>query len=170
MASECKPCRAVRDAFNRRSVLLAGAASAVVGSLGLGSRRAAAADELNCLVWCDHTDPALLEPFEQAFNCKINVKEFAGTGEAIALLEQSQPGDWDVFVVDWVDVPNVVAKGLLAELPDAELPWADIFPELHQNSCTTRTARPTGCRRSSATTRSPSTATRCRRRRRARPR
>ncbi len=68
MASECKPCRAVRDAFNRRSVLLAGAASAIVGSLGLGSRRAAAADELNCLVWCDHTDPALLEPFEQAFN------------------------------------------------------------------------------------------------------
>jgi spermidine/putrescine transport system substrate-binding protein len=132
MASECKPCRAVRDAFNRRSVLLAGAASAFVGSLGLGSRRAAAADELNCLVWCDHTDPALLEPFEQAFNCKINVKEYAGTGEAIALLEQSQPGDWDVFVVDSVDIPNVVAKGLLAELPEAELPWGDIFPELHQ--------------------------------------
>ncbi|MGH6891893.1 MAG: ABC transporter substrate-binding protein, partial [Dongiaceae bacterium] len=42
------------------------------------------------------------------------------------------PGDWDVFVVDSVDVPNVVEKGLMAELPDAEMPWGDIFPELHQ--------------------------------------
>ena len=32
---------------------------------------------------------ALLEPFEQAFNCKVNVKEYEGTDTAIALLEQS---------------------------------------------------------------------------------
>ena len=25
---------------------------------------AAAVEELNALVWCDHTDPALLQPFE----------------------------------------------------------------------------------------------------------
>jgi len=138
MKSQCKPCNAVREAFNRRRVLLAGAATAMAGTLGLGSRRAAAADELNCLVWCDHTDPALLEPFEQAFNCKVNVKEYEGTGSAIALLEQSRPGDWDVFVVDSVDVPNVVAQGLLAELPDSEMPWGDIFPELHQKQLHTK--------------------------------
>jgi spermidine/putrescine transport system substrate-binding protein len=132
MAANCKPCSAVRDAFNRRRLLLAGAATAVVGSLGFGARRASAAGELNCLVWCDHTDPALLEAFEAAHNVKVNVKEYEGTGTAIALLEQSQPGDWDVFVVDSVDVPNVVAKGLLAELPDKEMPWDNIFPELRQ--------------------------------------
>ena len=34
MASECKPCRAVRDAVNRRSVLLALLASPVLLVLG----------------------------------------------------------------------------------------------------------------------------------------
>ena len=88
---------------------------------------ASAAEELNALVWCDHTDPALLEPFEKRFDVKVNVKDYEGTGTALALIEQSQPGDWDVFVVDSVDVPRVVEAGLLAPLPEAEFPWSDIF-------------------------------------------
>ena len=39
-----------------------------------------AQDELNALVWCDHTDPALVEPFEKANNVKVNLKEYEGTG------------------------------------------------------------------------------------------
>ena len=31
---------------------------------------------------------------------KVNVKEFEGTGAGLALVEQSQPGDWDVMVID----------------------------------------------------------------------
>ena len=50
------------------------------------------------------------------------------------LIEQSRPGDWDVFVVDSVDVPRVVEAGLLAPLPEAEFPWADIFAELRQEN------------------------------------
>ena len=90
--------------------------------------------ELNALVWCDHTDPALLEPFEKQFDVKVNVKDYEGTGTALALIEQSRPGDWDVFVVDSVDVPRVVEAGILAPLPEAEFPWADIFPELRQEN------------------------------------
>ena len=115
-------------------------------ALGLGSRCAALAvglalaaieaqaaqEELNALVWCDHTDPALLEPFEEQFDVKVNVKDYEGTGTALALIEQSQPGDWDVFVVDSVDVPRVVEAGLLAPLPEEDFPWADIFSELRQ--------------------------------------
>jgi spermidine/putrescine transport system substrate-binding protein len=74
----------------------------------------------------------LLEPFEKQFDVKVNVKDYEGTGTALALLEQSQRGDWDVFVVDSVDVPRVVEAGLLAPLPEAEFPWSDIFPELRQ--------------------------------------
>ena len=70
-----------------------------------------AADSLNALVWCDHTDPALIEPFEQAHDVKVNLKEYEGTGAALSIVEQSQPGDWDVFVVDGVDVPRVVEAG-----------------------------------------------------------
>ena len=91
---------------------------------------AQAAETLNALVWCDHTDPALIEPFEQAHGVKVNLKDYEGTGTALSIIEQSQPGDWDVFVLDGVDVPRVVDAGILAPLPAGELPIGDLFPEL----------------------------------------
>ena len=90
----------------------------------------AGAQEINALVWCDHADPALIEPFEKATGIKVNLKEYEGTGAGLSIIEQSQPGDWDVFVVDGIDVPRIVEKGLLAELPEDQLPIADIFPAL----------------------------------------
>jgi spermidine/putrescine transport system substrate-binding protein len=86
--------------------------------------------ELNALVWCDHTDPELLAPFEEANDVKVNVKDYEGTGVALGILEQSQPGDWDVFVVDSVDVPRVAEAGWLAELDPDDFPWDDFFPEV----------------------------------------
>ncbi len=91
---------------------------------------AAAQDTINALVWCDQADPTLIEPFEAAHNVKVNLKEYEGTGTALSLVEQSQPGDWDVFVLDGIDVPRVVEAGLLAPLPTDKLPTADLFPEL----------------------------------------
>jgi spermidine/putrescine transport system substrate-binding protein len=88
------------------------------------------AQELNALVWCDHTDPALIEPFEAQFGVKVNLKEYEGTAAGLAILDQSQPGDWDVLVVDAVDVGRTVEAGFLAELPADQLPTADFFPEL----------------------------------------
>lgn len=115
----------------RRRFLQGGAAALAVGATGL-PRRARAQQELNALVWCDHTDPELLRPFEEAFDVRINVRDYQETGAALAILEQSRPGDWDVFVVDGVDVRRVAERGLLAPLPDEEMPWDAIFPELRQ--------------------------------------
>ena len=70
----------------------------------MGSYAAASAADLNALVWCDHSDPNLLKPFEDATGIKVNVKEFEGTGAGLAIVEQSQPGDWDVMVIDTVAV------------------------------------------------------------------
>jgi spermidine/putrescine transport system substrate-binding protein len=89
-----------------------------------------AAQELNALVWCDHTDPALIAPFEERFGVKVNLKEYEGTAAGLAILEQSRPGDWDVLVIDAVDVPRAVESGHLAELPADKLATADFFPEL----------------------------------------
>lgn len=89
-----------------------------------------AQEELNALIWCDHADPALLAPFEEANDVKVNVREYEGTGAALALLEQSRPGDWDVFVIDGIDVPRVVDMDLLAEMPADALPLDSIFPEV----------------------------------------
>lgn len=98
-------------------------------ALGLTAFAAHAEGELNALVWCDHTDPALLEPFETAHNVTVNVREYEGTGAALALLEQSRPGDWDVLVVDGIDVFRAVEAGVLAPLPD-DMPTQDFFPEV----------------------------------------
>ncbi len=90
----------------------------------------AQAKELNALVWCDHTDPGLIEPFEKAHDVKVNLKEYEGTGAALSIIEQSQPGDWDVLVIDGIDVPRAVDAGILAPLPVDELPYDTLFPEL----------------------------------------
>jgi len=112
--------------MGRHAGHLAGAVALAV----LLAPAALAAEEINALVWCDHTDPALIQPFEEKFGVKVNLKEYEGTGAALSLLEQSQPGDWDVFVVDGVDVPRVIDAGLLAPLPAEEFPLDDLFPAL----------------------------------------
>jgi spermidine/putrescine transport system substrate-binding protein len=90
----------------------------------------AQAQELNALVWCDHTDPALVQPFEEKFGVKVNLKEYEGTAAGLTILDQSRPGDWDVLVIDAVDVGRAVEAGHLAELPADQLPTADFFPQL----------------------------------------
>ena len=90
----------------------------------------ALAEEINALVWCDHSDPALIAPFEAATGHKVNLKEYEGTAAGLAILDQSQPGDWDVLVIDAVDVGRAVDLGLMAELPADKLSNADYFPEL----------------------------------------
>lgn len=90
----------------------------------------ALAKDLNALVWCDHTDPSLVAPFEEKFGVKVNLKEYEGTAAGLAILDQSQPGDWDVLVIDAVDVHRAVDAGYLGELPADQLPTADFFPQL----------------------------------------
>ena len=89
-----------------------------------------AADELNALVWCNHTDEAFIEPFEQANDVRVNLKEFEGTGAALSIIEQSRPGDWDVLIVDGVDVPRLVERGVIGEIPTDTLPIGDMWPEV----------------------------------------
>lgn len=103
--------------------------------LGAGAR---AADELNALVWCDHTDAALIEPFEKKFGVRVNTKEYEGTGTALSIIEQSRPGDWDVWVIDGVDVPRAIDLGLLATLPADQLPLADVFEQVRMTDVTQR--------------------------------
>ncbi|MEM7547442.1 MAG: extracellular solute-binding protein [Pseudomonadota bacterium] len=97
-----------------------------------------AAEELNALVWCDHTDPALLQPFEEQHDVRVNVKEYEGTAAALALIEQSRPGDWDVLVIDGVDVGRAVDLGLLAPLPADQLALDSYFPEVVMEENNTR--------------------------------
>lgn len=107
--------------------LLAGAA--VLGA-SIVSAAAAMGQEINVLAWCDHADPALLEPFTQATGIRVNVRDYEGTGAGLALLDQSRPGDWDVWVLDSPAVPEVVALGRLAPLDPSDYPLTDIPEEV----------------------------------------
>ena len=51
--------------------------------------RPAVAEEINAHVWCDHTDPAYLEPFTVATGNTVNVRDYEGTCTALALIDQS---------------------------------------------------------------------------------
>ncbi|MCP4319866.1 MAG: extracellular solute-binding protein [Hyphomicrobiales bacterium] len=119
------------EALGRRRFLQGSAAVAAVTVLWR-PQGAEAAEELNILVWCDHADRKLLEPFEKMKDAQINVKDYEGTGTALAVIEQSAPGDWDVFVVDSPDAPRVARLGLLAELSDDDVPWTDMFPQFRE--------------------------------------
>ena len=121
------------------STVLVGWRSAALGAasaIGLVSAWPAQAADLNALIWCDHADPALLQPFEEANGVKVNVKEFEGTGAGLAIVEQSQPGDWDVMVIDSIDVPRGVEKGLFEPLPEDKIPFADLFAQVTMDGST----------------------------------
>jgi spermidine/putrescine transport system substrate-binding protein len=112
-----------------RNKFLSSTATFILGAVAM-TQSAHATEELNALVWCDHTDPTLIEPFEKEHDVKVNLKEYEGTGAGLSIIEQSRPGDWDVFVIDGVDVHRAVEMGVLAEIPADALPTSDIFPEV----------------------------------------
>lgn len=90
------------------------------------------AQEINVLGWCDNGDLELLAGFEAETGVRVNFKEYEGTGAALALLEQSRPGDWDVFVLDSVEIPRVAEAGILAPLNPDDYPWDDFFEATRQ--------------------------------------
>src|SRR4029453_9434256 len=135
VAGKKNQARANRETNEMKSRLLHGMAGSALGRI-LATGSAHAADELNALVWCDHSDPNLLKPFEDANGVKVNVKEFEGTGAGLAIVEQSQPGDWDVMVIDSIDVPGGVERKLFEPLPEDKLPFGDLFPQVKMNAST----------------------------------
>lgn len=81
---------------------------------------------LNIMTWCDHEDPSLLRPFEKANHVRINYKDIDSTAAALAILQHSKPGDWDVLVMDETDTARLVGMGLLAPLKKSDYPFATI--------------------------------------------
>ena len=129
--------RMTNEALARRVAGAAlGAAIFCAAVMPWNATPALAADTLNALIWCDHNDPNLLKPFEDANKVKVNVKEFEGTGAGLAIVDQSKPGDWDVMVIDSIDVHRGVEKSLFDPLPEDKLPFADLFAEVRMDNAT----------------------------------
>ena len=110
---------------------LSAAVLLVVTALAFSSS-AYATEELNVIGWCDITDSELNGPFEEKFDVKINIKTHEDPAVAQTIIEQSAPGDWDVFHTDATLIPTHVERGLLAELDPDDFPWDSIFPGVQQ--------------------------------------
>ena len=117
------------SARSRRSVLAAATAFSLLAAMAPAPLRAA--DEvLNVLTWCDHEDPELLGPFEQANKVRIHFKDIDGTEAVRGILRQAQAGDWDVVIMEETAAPQLAAAGLLAPLDPADFPATDIPPAI----------------------------------------
>ncbi len=118
--------------LSRRSFLKnsAGAAGLVAAGAGLTPSTGLAAESMSFLTWCDHVDSRLIGGYEEMTGITVNSKTYEGTGSALALKDQSSPGDWDLFCLDYQDNPMVANQGYLAELDDSRVPWGAIFPDI----------------------------------------
>ena len=110
-------------------VILAAIAAAMAPGAG-------GAAELNALVWCDHADPELLGPFEEANDVTVNVKEYEGTGagldrRAVPARRLGRDGDR-------LDrCPPRRRAGPVRAAARGELPIEDMYPEVRLDQFTT---------------------------------
>ena len=124
--------KSVNTLMNRRR-FMKGAAAVTGGAAAAGlamPRKSYAGTDISFLTWCDHADPRLIGLYEEAIGGKVNVKSYEGTGAAMAVKEQSQPGEWDLFCLDFQDTGMVSQTGEIDALDDSRIPWDRYFPGL----------------------------------------
>ncbi|MBV1824482.1 ABC transporter substrate-binding protein [Komagataeibacter oboediens] len=109
------------SACSRRGALAATTAFIILAAIQPAPVRAAD-DVLNVLTWCDHEDPELLGPFEQANRVRVHFKDIDSTSAVRTILHQSQAGDWDVVIMEETAAPQLAAAGLLMPLDPADFP------------------------------------------------
>lgn len=106
------------------TLLLTLLALALVGCGGNSKQAAPAAGEpqvLNLYSWADNFDPAIIEKFEKANNCKINYDVFANNEELLAKI-QAGGAQYDVIQPSDYMVATMLKLNLLEELDKAALP------------------------------------------------
>ena len=121
--------KSVNTMMDRRR-FMKGAAAVTGGAAAAGlamPTRSYAGTDISFLTWCDHADPDLIARYEAAIGGKVNVKTYEGTGSALAVIEQSQPGEWDLFQLDFQDTGMVSRTGILDPLDDNRVPWDRFF-------------------------------------------
>ncbi len=88
---------------------------------------------LNVLAFSGYEEPGMLEDFEAETGIKVNLKIHDGTDEEmIALIQSSQPGDWDIMTPTSAFIPELVAQNLLLELDPADYPLEDFMKPMDQ--------------------------------------
>lgn len=119
--------------ISRRGFLKAGAAGAAIAATSSWS--AARADDpkvLNYLSWPGNADPYLIADFEKEHGVKVQIKEYVGGDQMLAVINQSPPGSFDVVLADAEYMHLLHEADFIEELDPADYPLNDFFPEFQK--------------------------------------
>lgn len=84
--------------------------------------------KVNIVAWPGYTEKAWVEPFEQASNCKVNVKVGNTSDEMVALM---QTGDYDIVSASGDASLRLIASGEVAPVNTALIAnYADVYDAL----------------------------------------
>ncbi len=117
----------------RRFLKGSAAAAAVIAASGVTKRVAWSQENtLNYLAWPGHGAEEVVGPFEEANNVKIVTKEYIGGEAMLALVNQSDPGTYDVVLSDREYITMLRAGGFIDEMDPNDYPFDDFWPEFRQ--------------------------------------
>jgi spermidine/putrescine transport system substrate-binding protein len=89
--------------------------------------------DLNILVQAGYDEPQIVQPFEEMYGVNVNSRVFPSSDEMFAMLQASQPGDWDVTMPDTPWIERLHAADLIEELDPADFPMiADQYERWQQ--------------------------------------
>lgn len=128
------------DAFMRKrkmvSVLLAAALSAVMlGGCGSGKNDGAAStgEEINVYAWVEEIPDELIENFEKETGIKVNLSTFSSNEEAIAKIEASPAGTYDIVGPSDYAIEEMIEAGYLQSFDVSSLSNYDNLKDIYKN-------------------------------------
>ncbi|THK34325.1 extracellular solute-binding protein [Ensifer sp. MPMI2T] len=119
--------------ISRRGFLKAGAAGAAFAATNAWSpARASDPQVLNYLSWPGNADPYLIADFEKDNNVKVQIKEYVGGDQMLAVINQSPPGSFDVVLADAEYMHLLHEADFIEELDPDDYPIKDFWPEFQK--------------------------------------
>ncbi|MGK6315902.1 ABC transporter substrate-binding protein [Neorhizobium sp. DT-125] len=119
--------------ISRRGFLKAGAAGAALAATDSWSiARASDPQVLNYLSWPGNADPYLIADFEKENNVKVQIKEYVGGDQMLAVINQSPPGSFDMVLADAEYMHLLHEADFIEELDPEDYPIKDFWPEFQK--------------------------------------
>ena len=86
--------------------------------------------ELNLLVWEQYGDPALIEPFEEKYNCTVNATYFTSSDDLLAKIKAGGGGTYDVISPSGDMAGYLVLGGYIAAIDLDQISAWDEIPDV----------------------------------------
>ncbi|MGD1019040.1 MAG: spermidine/putrescine ABC transporter substrate-binding protein [Verrucomicrobiia bacterium] len=79
-------------------------------------------NKLNLFIWSEYVDPAVIQSFEKAYDCKVTVDLYADNESMVAKLQSGGASRYDVVVPSDYIIPSMIRQKLLAPLRHENIP------------------------------------------------